>query len=390
MFSSSSGLSLDAIQSCNWDGAIPIQLTIATTSISSPTMPAPMYSLVSRNSYLHIALKQSIMRLYQFAPITLSFQSGIQQIEPRTMTVATSSDGNGEVDDSDNDQTARIVAQHQSGESESGDSLPICWFEDVETRMALRWQLFTGVLFDLVRSSNNNYNNKCTKSKQLLQPSTLPWKIRIHFNNYPSQQIIPFQPLSVERQIRQYYQNSIKQSLTLQTGTSKVALNLTKESHGILWDSIQTNNYQFFRQVDCCDFLRKKSENVTRIPIRILVDGKPPLQPSCRCDPDVNDGHLITLGDILVECLPNLFQYQNISVQNSNSHDIDDLKGLYNEEKKKDVLNGIDRGRTCVPIYDEVCWRICGIQPSLEVGIFDLWKYLCHPDHFIYIVVLSR
>jgi hypothetical protein len=35
-------------------------------------------------------------------------------------------------------------------------------------------------------------------------------------------------------------------------------------------------------------------------------------------------------------------------------------------------------------------WFVGGINPPLTIGIVELWQNLCHPDHFLYIVVLTR
>ena len=45
-------------------------------------------------------------------------------------------------------------------------------------------------------------------------------------------------------------------------------------------------------------------------------------------------------------------------------------------------------GRIVAKPYVSHC--IQGIRPNLKCSMLDLWKSLCHPDHFLYIVVVTK
>jgi len=226
------------IQSENWSGSIPIVLSLAPTSLSSPSMPSSIHVLVSRHTFLHVGLQEAVLRLYKFAPV--SFSSLIQREEP------------GE------DNTAEITTGKTMPDSEH--HYPVCWFEDEDTQFALRWHLFVGVLWDMKKS-------------------TLPWKIRLHFTQYPSSQILPLD--SVLQTVERYYMNSLKQALFLQYSTNKVAMSMSKQTHGKIWDSIITNNVQLYQQVN--GDLQQNPNKVNLLPIRVLVNLlKPPIQRPCR------------------------------------------------------------------------------------------------------------
>jgi hypothetical protein len=69
-----------------------------------------------------------------------------------------------------------------------------------------------------------------------------------------------------------------------------VAMNMTKQTHHKMWDSIMTNNYQLYQQVN--DDLQKTSESsMNLLPIRLLIDSKPPIQRPCR----ISEGEMCTL-----------------------------------------------------------------------------------------------
>jgi hypothetical protein len=185
-------------------------------------------------------------------------------------------------------------------------------------------------------------------------------------------------------------------SLTLETGSFKAALNLTKESHGLLWDSVQTASYKLFQQVDCCDFAKKKHDSISLVPVRLYSNGKPPIQPACRH----REGRL-TLGQLLAAWLPEHFETTfTMAVADMKSGDTGgdkeakDSKGdddMIDEKKIKDNNEHESGSAALYRAKDDVlCWRVSGIQPPFDTTILDLWKHFCHPDHFLYIVVLTK
>jgi hypothetical protein len=68
------------IQAANWAGSIPVILTLAPSSLSSPTLPPPIHVLV--HNYLHLALEEAVRKLHEFAPMTIFFRGGIVRNEP--------------------------------------------------------------------------------------------------------------------------------------------------------------------------------------------------------------------------------------------------------------------------------------------------------------------
>jgi autophagy-related protein 5 len=206
-------------------------------------MPASIHVLVPRNTFLHVGLQNAVMRLHKFAPV--SFPNIIRS-EP------------------DPGASEEEGKQRSSSTTRSKDTeYPVCWFQDEDTQFALRWHLFVGVLWDM---------KTATKS--------IPWKIRLHFTQYPTSQILPLEH-DVLTTIERSFMNSLKQALFLQYGSSKVAMNMTKQTHERQWDSIVTSNYQLYQQVN--DDLQQTNESsINILPVRLMVDSKPPIQRPCR------------------------------------------------------------------------------------------------------------
>lgn len=249
-------MDVSSIRSTNWSGSVPIVLSLAPTSLSSPSMPASIHVLVPRNTFLHVGLQNAVMHLHKFAPV--SFPNIIRS-EP------------------DPGASEEGKQRSSSTTTSSKDTVyPVCWFQDEDTQFALRWHLFVGVLWDM----------KATKS--------IPWKIRLHFTQYPSSQILPLENC-VLTTIEHNFMNSLKQALFLQYGSSKVAMSMTKQTHERVWDSIVTSNYQLYQQVN--DDLQQTNESSMNIlPVRLMVDSKPPIQRPCR----FSKGELIRLFCVLL------------------------------------------------------------------------------------------
>ena len=226
---------IDDLRSTLWAGSIPVVLSLAQTSLSSPTMPPPIHALVPRHTYLHVGLRSATRRFHKFAPPVISFP--ITRSEP-------------------NPGETCEEQQQLPGKPTFEDSYPVCWFEDEETHTALRWHLFAGVLWDMKQQSKS-----------------IPWKIKIHFNNYPSSQILPMEVSHVLTVVERTFKNSLKQALFLQQGSTKVAMNMSKQSYEQLWESILTSNFQLYQQVD------NDLQSVhNMLPIRLMIDAKPPIQ----------------------------------------------------------------------------------------------------------------
>lgn len=328
---------VEEVRLTNWSGSIPIVLSLAPTSLSSPTMPPAIHVMISRMTYLHVGLQSAVMRLCKFAPAVISIKGGVRN-EPDP---GTSSE--------DTEVSAAI-------KESSTSTYPVCWFEDEETQIALRWHLFTGVLYDLKRRK---------------KAADLPWKIRVHFTSYPSSQILPLDAVDgVGTTLERTFNNSIKQALFVQHGSSKVAMSMSKQSHHCIWDSVVTSNYQLYQQVNS-DLQVTSEQNSGSsgngggqiLPVRLLVDSKPAIQRKCQAYMEsCNDGtdHKVpcTLGSLLADWIPQFFKIE--------------ADGAFKPESSK------------------IVYSIQGIQPPLSVCVKDLWQCLCHPDHFLYIVVTTR
>jgi hypothetical protein len=261
----------DIVRSCNWSGSIPVVLTLAPTSLGTTMMPHPIHLMVPRGSFLHVALRSAIQRLHKFAPATISFTSG-------GMLIRNEPAPKGDDDDGDEDGNNGIKAQSTTPQTTKMSTLkppwkfPVCWLEDEETQIPLRWHLFAGVLFDMMTTTRQS-------SAALTTP--IPWKIRLHFNHYPSSQVLPLEADDAWTTIERSFKNSLKQALFLQYGNSRIAMNMSRQSHQRFWDAIEAANYKLYQQINEDLQATTQKSPVQLIPIRLFLDSKPPIQRPC-------------------------------------------------------------------------------------------------------------
>jgi hypothetical protein len=67
--------SMQDILKANWRGSIPVKLSLAPSSLSSPKGPESIHVLLPRNTYLHLSLEKQVRYFHSFAPQNLPFAS---------------------------------------------------------------------------------------------------------------------------------------------------------------------------------------------------------------------------------------------------------------------------------------------------------------------------
>lgn len=435
------------IQSSNWAGSIPVHLTLAPTSLSSATTPPALHRLVPRSSYLHVALRDEIVRLHQYAPVVLGGDRAggmiVRAAPPdddmdgsghNAAAASRSRARSGSNASADQLQTSRKRSESGGGsgdggcakeaeEGKDGSAVPVCWFEDEGSGLALRWHLFAGTLYDL----NSKRNNTQGRGSDSSVSAALPWKLRVHFTSYPTNQILPFDTNSnsssssssggggdIMPTIQRYYMNSLKQALFLQHGSTQVAMNICKADHRKLWDAVVSSNYHLYGEINAelqADIREQNSsgggtasnaeggggggdEGLRNIPVRVLVDSKPAIQRLCPtfCGNDETNSNesggksatASTLGDVLLLFCPNLFERKS-------RQGTEGAEEGNNNDTKKQQGESLESSEKIIVPTESLSWVVQGIAGlPLSFPIGQIWRTLCCPDHFLYVSVVTR
>jgi len=294
------------------------------------------------------------------------------------------------------------------------DTYPECWFEDVESGIPLRWHLFAGVLYDLMKGKSMfNCSSWKGATNEPMQHNFLPWRIRLHFTSYPSDHLLPFgdgctqsklesskgndaHSSRVNTILRRIFRNSLKQALFMQYGSSKVAMAMTKHTHETIWDAVLQSNYGNYHAVNVelqsgissPSIGTRTYNNPTTadddqgdipqlIPVRLMLNGMPAIQKPTKHEKDCKFDRkrpteileqlgkcqalpYTTLGDVLANYLPDYFA-------------IDPSTGWVTAVSDANLS-----------------YYIQGVQPSMKCAVVDLWRALSHPDHFLYVIVVTE
>ncbi|KAF0687617.1 Aste57867_20600 [Aphanomyces stellatus] len=188
------------------------------------------------------------------------------------------------------------------------------WFEFKGT--PLKWQLPFGVLYDM------------------LGKNALPWEITVHFQGYPSQQLLPCDDMAA---VEMHFMNSYKQSMFLLYGTTKWIMNMPQQKQGQLWEGVLKNDYPMFQSVHA--LLVPSSETKRHIPLRVLLYNEPTIQMPI-------SPNLETVRDVLTYLLP-------------------------------DMASSLDE--TVVLLH--------GIRVVLDMTMAQLYAHFCYPDGFVYLAI---
>jgi hypothetical protein len=373
--------------------------------------------MISRVTYLHVALHEEVMHMSGYAPEATGLSSafsGMSVEEPPDSPI----DGGGGVEggncegsDGVAEKKASVCPPQSKGSKiSSHDAYPECWFEDEDSGIPLRWHFFVGVLYDLMRGKSAiKLSSWKGPSNQHIQDVFLPWRIRVHFTSYPHDRLLPLDDGSPQRKaentnndvddnhrritamVGRFFRNSLKQALFMQYGSSKVAMQITKNSHEKIWDSVKMSNYAAYHEVNVdlqsgissspissqSTAQDDRIDQLQLIPVRLMLNERPAVQSPVKHRKDNTESTrrpweiletlgscqalpYTTLGDFLSNCLPSHFA--------------------------TDPATG---WATSIP---GSCLYYCiqGVQPSMKCAMVDLWRALSHPDHFLYVIVVTE
>ena len=318
-----------------------------------------------------------------------------------------------------------LIMETKTMASPRQDDFPICWFEDELSGEPLRWHLFIGVLHDAMKGKAAVQNSSQVVSSAA-EPNLLPWRIRLHFRSYPTT-LLPLEvglqntacapkddstndscrdinhTNQISSSIGRIFRNSLKQALFMQYSSAKVAMSISKSSHEKIWSAILSTDYVSYREVNNSLQVGISSEPGVvpaatgvasdvpgLIPVRVMLNSDSVMQKPCRAFRDVKESKEQSKQDHTDEeepteddkVLENLVErLESCSIRQKTTLG-DVLLSWLPQHFESDAMEA-------VVAKPSVYYSIQGIRPKLSSSILDLWKCLCHPDHFLYITVIA-
>lgn len=169
----------------------------------------------------------------------------------------------------------------------------------------------------------------------LLAESELPWPLVVHFQNFPTEQVMRLG----NALIRSFFMNSLKESTYVKQNGIKVINEFGIRETDAIWEGLYDANYEKFWNT--ANVVSPASTGL--LPVRILRPNFPIMQFPCPTKLEPDQDASSTLASTLAFCKVALAPTSSILIQ--------------------------------------------GISPPLETPLHWLYQHFCHPDGFLYIVV---
>lgn len=318
---SASDISINlALREQIWNGCVPVLFDMATNEVINKKDPVSIFLLLPRISYLPLVTEKVHNHFATYAPAL--------------------SDG--------------------------------MWFEFNGNLLKCNFPI--GVLYDLYiheqyKNPNENNNNHDNNDGKIDQNDDPVWKIIVHFQSYPSEDVIMrCDNINV---VKILFFNYLKQSVFLAYNNINAIASLKKDDQNALWNGVCKADYNLYFPI--YQSISNKHSKMMRYPFRIILRGFDeehntqkkidliPIQRPIKVNNDENDkdGNIITLEKCLKDIIPGVMQmYYN---QNNN----------YNNNKQIDII-------------------IQGMKIPLDVPMMWLIRHATSADCFLYIVIVNH
>lgn len=104
----------------------------------------------------------------------------------------------------------------------------------------LKWHYPLGLLYDLfsgAEPADLDSSDVQGESRSVDRASSKPWRLTIHYTDFPSDQLIQLD--AEERTMQDTFINSVKEADFIRNGTARTVMSLSKEDSDNLWLSVQ-------------------------------------------------------------------------------------------------------------------------------------------------------
>ncbi|KAF9283558.1 autophagy protein 5 [Mortierella alpina] len=136
-------------------------------------------------------------------------------------------------------------------------SLSDVWYEYEGT--PLKWHYPIGLLYDIHVLQSH--------SQKASEASMLPWKITVHFQDFPADKLIRH---STADSSQDYFMSMIKEAEYLRNGSTKKVMNMPMADQTQLWDGLWSKSYDLFWGMNH-KLVTNDGLAVRHLPIRIYL-----------------------------------------------------------------------------------------------------------------------
>ncbi|KAI7107389.1 autophagy protein 5 [Hortaea werneckii] len=152
----------------------------------------------------------------------------------------------------------------------------------------LKWHYPLGLLYDLysgaepvhlqrgggghphedVRGSTAQHQAPRTGDGEGDHQEVLPWRLTIHYSEFPGDQLIPLD--GEGKALQDSFVNAVKEADFLRNGTARTVMGLSMEDSEKLWRSVQTHDLQLFNSVNV-KLLNPPGMELRHVPVKFYL-----------------------------------------------------------------------------------------------------------------------
>ncbi|KAI4120159.1 MAG: hypothetical protein LQ345_000115 [Seirophora villosa] len=139
----------------------------------------------------------------------------------------------------------------------------------------LKWHYPLGLLYDLFSGAapaQADRSDDANHSPSRPQPSTLPWRLTLHFTDWPGDQLV--QPDAEGKVLHDAFINSVKEADFLRNGTAKGIMSLSKDDSTQLWTAVQEHKRSAFDPI-AQKLLYAQGAPLRHIPLKLYLPSSP-------------------------------------------------------------------------------------------------------------------
>ncbi|KAG0249400.1 autophagy protein 5 [Mortierella polycephala] len=233
--------------------------------------------------------------------------------------------------------TNQVCRHFQDRRLRSSNDDSEMWYE--YEGVPLKWHYPIGLLYDI--------HGMQTAAQRGTTDSLLPWKVIVHFKDYPTNKLIK---TSAPENSQDFFMSMIKEADYLRNGSTKKVMNMSKSDQSHLWEGLWSKNYDLFWSMNQ-KLVLNDGILARHLPIRIYLPDNCPVIQDLVCPMDEDDQPK-TLRHILNAVLPDLFP-------------LDDRNGS--------------------PVAEVI---IHGIKPNMDMSVLWAAQNMAYPDNFLHLVIV--
>lgn len=136
--------------------------------------------------------------------------------------------------------------------------------------MPLKWHLPVGLLYDLFSGagpSGPDILESAGKAKPGASP--LPWRLVLHFSDWPSDRVIPLDPDF--KTLHDTFMSGVKEADFLRNGTGKAIKSLSKPDSTGLWHAVQRQDFHSVHAVYIKLMRSVDGSQIRHVPIKVYL-----------------------------------------------------------------------------------------------------------------------